>query len=360
MAADTIVTGAKLTAIADALRGLLGTQSTYTLDELATAIAGIQTGGDDNLLRASVGLFYASSSGASAMDDIEFELDSGWFDELDGLCRSVSSLATHVRPWEFYASGLKSIALGSGARIGSGAFACSNLQSISLPTANNSWSFETGNQTLLPLVGATRPSTNVSPFCSCSRLPILDLRGASSSSWSYMGYLVAGCTSLTDLTLPTNQSITKLNESAFRGAKAHRRVEIPANFTNLYQNASGTFQENDALEEVDILGSPKILGGTYSSYFYSTFGSSNTTFRRLIIRGSTMAQIVGSSGAALTSNGFIFGGTYNSSISGYDPVVPANLTIYVPDGLVSTYQADVNWGNYASIITGLSDLPSGS
>ena len=176
MSADTIVTGAKLTAIADALRGLLGTQATYTLDEIAAAVAGIQTGGDDKLLRASIGLVYASSSPAS---DIEFELDSGWFDELEELRRSVGTLAMHVRPWEFYGSGLKSIVLGSGVKIGSGAFVCSNLQSVSLPTGEDSWSFEPGSQSLLPLVGATRPSPYVSPFCSCSRLPSLDLRGAS-------------------------------------------------------------------------------------------------------------------------------------------------------------------------------------
>lgn len=207
-------------------------------------------------------------------------------------------------------------------------------------------------------VGASNTSYYTSPFCSCKRLRTLDLSGCTGETFSYMNYLVAGCEALTDITLPTSSYAKRLTDSAFRGCKALTRVEIPANFTNLYQNASGTFQENDALVEVDILGSPKILGGKYSSYFYSTFTSTNTTFERLIIRGSSMATISDSSGNVLSGDGYIFGATYSSG--SYVANVPANLTIYVPDDLVATYKADANWGNYASIITGISNLTGGS
>lgn len=44
MAADTIVTGSKLTAIANAIRGKTGGSARLTLDEMAQAVANIPVG----------------------------------------------------------------------------------------------------------------------------------------------------------------------------------------------------------------------------------------------------------------------------------------------------------------------------
>lgn len=353
MAADTIVTGSKLTAIANAIRAKTGGSSQMTLDEMPAAIASISGGGsDDRIYNASI---YCKQSRMSS--DPDADMYSFWAYDLN-LASDVAGFETAVaeggtfgtnassnviRPAAFaFSTGLRHIRLPSGIYVGGAAFAGSRVEGIEFAGA---WSYAGGQN--MP----DGTSIGGSPFASCKRLEAIDLSGmANTSQFSNLSYLLANCEKLQSVTLPNAATMPSY---AFSGCTSLARVEVPASFTAL-SNYS-VFSGCSALAEVDILGSPSMVGGNYSSLFGSGFTSSNTTFQRLIIRGQTMATFSQSS----SSNGynFLFGGQYVSGGT-YAPNIPANLRIYVPDALVATYKADAGWGVYASIIESIDDLPA--
>ena len=70
----------KLTAVADAIRGKTGKTEEMTLDQMATEIAGIETGGGDDIYKQLVqGTMTVFSSNASSLVNVIISLGFSWF-----------------------------------------------------------------------------------------------------------------------------------------------------------------------------------------------------------------------------------------------------------------------------------------
>lgn len=181
MAADTIVTGAKLTAIANALRGVLGTQATYTLDEIAAAIAQIQTGGDNKLpsavLRAPDVQVYSSRYYTLSASDFGTAAEAG---QCTAIANGAFSAGSSSYSGHFYLRGVEIPAWVT--KIWDSAFAyLANLQTVTflggasagaLPICNYAF-----NYSGLTSLSSTRPLnlSQAAAFMSCSSLASVDV-----------------------------------------------------------------------------------------------------------------------------------------------------------------------------------------
>ncbi len=227
MAVDTIVTGSKLTAIANALRAKLGSQDRYTLDQIATAIATIPSGGGGSIAEQAL---YA---GYNTTPDSRVDIAAGDWGSSDGTntvvrayafgCESASyqssnrlrsvefpAWVTQLDYRAFYYSSVQSL-VASGSTIlsiGQGVFMYSKLTSLALDRVVELHSYgsqfsmctslATVDQKIMAKSGTTYVPGNC--FSGCTALRSVKLK-SDASTISFAVRALGGCTSLMELVL---------------------------------------------------------------------------------------------------------------------------------------------------------------
>lgn len=176
----------KLTAIADAIRGKTGKTEEMTLDQMATEIAAIETGGGgEDLIAAHFNrtIEHYSSNEVKSVPDYAFEWNS-----------TVQSVdfpsATKVGTSAFWhATKLNSMNIPSATTLGQGAFRSTAITHADFPLAT---------------------SIGISAFTLCRQLVYVNIPKATSLLTSAFN----GCKSLTSIDLP---AVTTLDDQVFRG-----------------------------------------------------------------------------------------------------------------------------------------------
>ena len=237
----------KMTAIADAIRGKTGGTNPLTLDQMATAIAEIQTGGGggDNTLLESIVMGTATSvSLGEQVTTIK-----------DHLFENVTTLKefdfTHIQIIRTEAfkgcTGLTEVYLpaitpnfGHGPRAFQG---CTSLKRVSLPIVTGWYSaapgWFMGCSSLTDVDVPELTGVTIQLFTGCTALKKLDLPKVNSLA----GSCFQGCTALTELILRNNAVATASNISAFRDTPfasggTGGTVYVPAALIESYQTAT--------------------------------------------------------------------------------------------------------------------------
>lgn len=181
MALDTIVTGSKLTTLANAIRTKGGTSAQLTLDGMAQAVADIPTGGGGFDFSQVKGKRYygslmfenldATSLDLSGLDTSTFETLSYMFEN----CMAITSL--DISSFDVSAAEAMQRMFGN----------CSALRTITLPTASN--------------ITALYDISHM--FNNCSALQSIDMSTMATSGITTMSYMFSGCSSLQYANLAT-------------------------------------------------------------------------------------------------------------------------------------------------------------
>lgn len=215
----------KLTSIADAIRGKTGGTNPLTLDQMATAIAGIQTGSGD-----TTSLFT--------------EINNGTIENF---------IATEdmyrLRPYMFYGN--------------------ASLKSIDLTKLNAPWLGDGsgGSKDHNGLIGAYC-------FNNCTALENIILPENVGSSWIH-GRAFMGCTALKEFSTEKSGIFSSLCQQVFANCTNLKKVIIP-NFTSV--NIANVFNGCTSLELVDF------AGGTIGASWFNNCASLKT----LVIRGTSV------------------------------------------------------------------------
>ena len=366
--------------IASMIRRGNGTNNTYKLSQMPSAISALSnTGGDANQLytiltaynsQASI-LSYSSNSSFTSIKPFLF---------YDFRSSSFSSISypnvTYIGDFAFYYCwSLNSVYLPNCTQIGSQAFAyCSNLSSINLSkviTINNGGLRNCSNlqsinldscEVLGPYALYSTKLTSISlPNCSfidervfglCSTLTSISAPKA-----SFLGsYVFTACSSLTSIYLP---SCLEIGACAFDRCTALSYISIPnvkkigvaafGSCTNLTSiilpkvttlspggvGANGTFESCINLHTVDFQSSIEIIGSYCFAKCYNLLS--------LYLRGSSVCQ--------LDYYGYAFSSTpiynYTTSTGG------VYGSVFVPESLVSAYKSATNWAYISSRITAI-------
>lgn len=157
-------------------------------------------------------------------------------------------------------------------------------------------------------------------FSSCTRLVTLNVPKVVTIDGNAFGY----CSNLTELNFPKCESI---GNSAFMYCSKIAKLYAP----KLQTTGSSVFRSVTNLAEV-------YLGADITTIGQNCFQMCSM-LEKLVIDGVTSVPTLGNVAA--------LGSTKISSGTGY---------IYVPDGLVSAFQAATNWSYYAAQIKGISEL----
>lgn len=183
---DSSVLDAGLTSIADAIRAKTGSTEAMTIDQMATAVEGIETGGDDETLNALI----------------------------DRSITEISSNITSIGDYTFnYCEALSTVDFPAATSIGSYAFAnCTKLTTADFPAATSmGGSAFSGctklNATAFPVL----TSINGYTFKSCTKLTAMDFPAATSIN----KYAFYGCCALTALILRGETMCTLSSTNAF-------------------------------------------------------------------------------------------------------------------------------------------------
>lgn len=131
------------------------------------------------------------------------------------------------------------------------------------------------------------------------------------------------CTNLAAVTIENNPSFTDLGNNTFKECLVLTSINIPEGITTL-QNEAFRYT---ALTRLDFPSTLTTITGSENF--------NNTNITTFIFRSTTPPTV--------PSDGIFVG-------------VPSGFTIYVPDASVSAYQSAPGWSQYASSITGLSNL----
>lgn len=328
MAQDTICTGAKLAAIADAIRAKAGTVGAMTLDDMSAAVDGLATGGGGDL----DGFVAAGPEG------------------------SFRTEAADVRHYAFFlCTSMTRAELPNVTTLGDGVFTgCTSLTEVSLPMLERftgdpfkKLTYDYDGRTYLlaaqpPIAELDLPSLTTARYPlkmppSIERLRLANMVEANSnySNACFADFRTAGISSSSlALSMPRLRAILggDVTSRSFLYA-------IPATVTGLRIHLP-------LLEEISgyaIYSCPAItslylpsLASVGSGAFYGCSG-----LETLVLPG----QVV----CSLACNPLLaFAGTPIASGSGY---------VYVPASLVAQYQAAANWSAYASQIRAIEDWP---
>lgn len=172
-----LVTREKLDALVNAYNTLMSKTNPLTLDELATAISEIPTGGGD------------------PSEDLKLVLEN------PTTRYSIENSATKISPYVFYSKNLETASFPNATTVEGYAFySCSYLKSINLPKVTQ---------------------LNINAFYSCSALTTIE--GLELCTTIYNG-VFAYCSALTEINLP---SVTVLSKDAFNGCSVLANVSIP-------------------------------------------------------------------------------------------------------------------------------------
>lgn len=219
-----LVTRSKLDALVNAYNTLTGESDTLTLDQLATAISEIETGGGD------------------PGEELKMVLENNTTYDL-------SSDATQIREYSFQSSKIRNASFPNAVKIGSTAFRdCVSLLTATFPSVTEIGSYEFRgciNATSIYAPNATIIGTQA--FYQCSNLTSVTL-GAFTQIESYVFY---GTTRLTSLELRGN--ITSIASAAFSNSGIK---------TLIFRNSTSV----PTLQNVNAFNSTPIASGT--GYIY--------------------------------------------------------------------------------------------
>lgn len=346
MAADTIVTGSKLTAIANAIRSKLGVATQYTLDQMASAIASIPSGASPGAgaAKANVTRVFADGAIGSNADLVVTAADL--------LAAADRQGNVNLDYFAFYGSEwLRKITIPSGTYVAGGVLcSCPNLEEIEV-LGELIFSF-TSKQP--PSAYFTMPSS--APFINNPKLTSLNLSGfrpyGSAGNKQLPQYFCTNCPMLTSVSLPTDSRYTKLGQYAFYGT-AIADLVVPANFTYVPASAfaNGTSPQGgtsayNSLETVTFKGDVTDVQASNHSETFQTSAPASSPLRRIVFEGNTAVPTL--------NNAYLFYQYGNTRAAGN---LPQNFDgIYVPDALLSAWKVASNWASYASIIRPISEL----
>ena len=345
MAADTLVTGSKLTAIANAIRTKGGTSSPLTLDQMPQAVADLPSGGvtlGAGAAKANVTRVFADGAIGSNADLVVTAADLLAAADRQGNV-NLDTLAFYGSEW------LRKITIPSGTYVSVGALcACPNLEEI-----------EVLGELIFYYRSKGRPSPYfnlpASPFIENPKLRSIDLSGfrpyGSSGNQQLPQYFCTDCPMLTSISLPTDSRYTKLGTYGFYGT-AITDLVVPSNFTYIPTTAfangtkEGGATVSNSLETITFKGNvTEVVASNYAEPF-QTSAPATSPLRKIIFEGNT---------AVPTLNGAYLFFQYGTTRAAGN--LPQNFDgIYVPDALLSSWKAATNWASYASIIKPLSDL----
>ena len=237
----------KMTAIADAIRGKTGGTNPLTLDQMATAIAEIQTGGGggDNTLLESIVMGTATSV---SLGEQVTTIKDHLFENVTTLKEFDFSHIQAIRTEAFKGcTGLTDIylpAIVKNTNHGSRAFqGCTSLKRVSLPimtgwySAAGGWFSGCSSLTDVDVPELTAVAAQL--FTGCTALKKLDLPKVNSLGASCF----QGCTALTALILRNNAVVTLANINAFTNTPfasggTGGTVYVPAALIESYQTAT--------------------------------------------------------------------------------------------------------------------------
>ena len=282
--------------IGDAIREKLGTETQYTIEQMAPAIDSIISHSDEGV--------------------------NDYFNK--SLTSYTNNRISAVRSYAFYKhTSLTSINLPNVINIGENAFSQCSLTSINLPNVNNigyyAFSYNDFSSISLPNVKTIGGGV----FYGCGNLTSISLPELTTIDMS--NGIGSFCdTQLTSINLPKLTTITNpsLNPSG-RGMFANCSSLTTLNFPNL------THIGVQGLSDADYLTSITLPKAVFIDDFAFAKCSSLTS---LTLSGSTVCTLNGTNA---------FYDTAINSRSGY---------IYVPSNLVNSYKAATNWSTYASRI----------
>lgn len=239
MALDTIVTGSKLSALADAIRTKGGTSAPLTLDGMASAVAAIPSGGGGGTSPFLEQALKNPNDSSTDPHDIDLGL-AAWGD-------NPYSGNAKIRDYAFYnSSGNMSVSV---RRLGSvtiptwinqvGAYAFESAGITSLELAANTTMLTLGtysfaNQPSLLSVAGTRQISfgGNCAFRNCTSLATVDI---TMYPWSSVyNYTFAGCTALHRAILRCSGHMSGIDAAAFSGCTSLAELVINENNASPY------------------------------------------------------------------------------------------------------------------------------
>lgn len=413
-----IISKSKLDAIAGAIREKTGSDSTYTPDQMVTAIGAIKTQGDYQEKTFTENGTYTPDAGYDAFSQVTVNVQSTGSNPLqDMLDRSSDTNATNL----FYV------------------YDDSNAQTIfSLLTYENLIALDFSNKhytntsymfngctslTTVPLLDLSEVTTTSSMFSGCSSLttvPLFDLSKATTTS-----YMFFHCTSLTTVPLFDLSKVSSI-QGMFNTCTS--LTTVPLFDLSSATDTSSMFYDCRNLTSVPLFD---LSSATDTSYMFSGCSSlttvplfdlskvkNMTAMFRSCTSLTTIPQLdfsnVTSAGnmfqqcynlttipqlnfSSVTSTSYMFDGckklttldfsnikkisSYFANLSKlstliirnpttlavldsttafrYTPIASGTGYIYVPDDLVDSYKQATNWSTFAAQIKPLSELPQG-
>lgn len=307
---DTLVTGSKLTAIANAIRTAGGTSGTMTLDDMPMAIGNI------------------SGGSASGFD---------W---------------SNINRVRFYTTATAT------------SLDCSDLATAPLTSTESM--FE--NDHFLTSIDVSKLNTsgvtNMSRmFSGCTGLTALDVSNLDTSSVNSMSYMFASCSGLTALDVSNFNTarVTGMN-SMFSGCTGLSSLDVSNfNTANVTDFGSMFYQFNGTSLD---LSSFDFSSATRFPSMFSRSRLKSVYIPKMNTAGITTTYSISDMFSNTNSLEAIIWATDMSTVQNI-PVNPktslginSTAIVYVPDALVADYQAATNWSVIASQIKGVSELPA--
>ena len=293
MALDTIVTGSKLTALANAIRTKGGTSAPLTLDGMAQAVADIPTGGGGNnllknrLIGTNIPAYHYTVAATDFITNEE--------------ARQANIFELPVAAFAFD----------------------QNVEAIEVP--------------------AWVTSLNDGTFAGCANLESLTFAGSINQIRSYSsisgfqgGTPITYCGSLTSLSIPLqNNGSVSIYSTPVSYCFNLEKLTLTGTPSQISFNSAGLATYCTSLEEVQICDGLVNLGAAYARALAGC-----SAMKRLILFNTTVPTLPSTSLFDYTAGG-----------------APASFEgIYVVDALVDEYKAATNWAGYASYIKPISEL----
>lgn len=314
-----IISKSKLDAIAGAIREKTGSTSTYTPDQMVTAIGAIETQGDYQEKTFTENGTYTPDAGYDAFSQVTVNVQSGGSNPLqDMLDRSSNTDGSHL----FYAY-------------------------------NNPVLKRLTYENLIMLDFSNKHYTNtLNMFSYCTSLttiPQLDFSSVTDASGMF-----SGCRNLTTIPQLNFSSVTSA-DSMFNSCT--KLTTVPQLDFSSVTNADSMFSNCSSLTTVSQLNFSSV---TNTNYMFSYCTSLTTLdFSNIKTIGFSFAQDASSLSTLIIRNSTTLATLKSPGAFPNTPIASGTGYIYVPDDLVDSYKQATNWSTYASQIKGLSELPQG-
>lgn len=323
MATNYIATSTDLTAVADAIRAKGGTSASLTWPSgFTAAISNIVDGNavfDQMVTR--------TYSFATPLQTISTSyIGSGAFAWYRSATMVLFPNAISISDYAFHGASFNLLAFASCTTIGSHAFNNYQNSTFTFPAMSVVPTYAFYSASFTHLTEDQFPSATIvqSSACRYARLTTISM----SKIVSAYQYAFGNCTALTDVSLPALKGT--LGIAAFTSCTALTTITLPN--VGILNNAA--FQGCTALTAIYLPKCTKI-SSTYA--FRSCYN-----LLSLYLLNSTMATLTSTNAFASTPIS-----TYTTSTGG------VYGSIFVPEGLLSSYQAATNWKTYSARFVGL-------